>query len=200
MAPRVKSFLAAFVSLLTLVSCKQDTADLAGRLDNLEERVFRLETLCTEMNGNISSLKSLLTAMQSGDYITSVVPVTSEGKTVGYTISFGKGQPITIYHGKDGADGHTPVIGVKQDSDGLWYWTMDGGWLLDSNGMKIKAVGKDGKDGQNGLDGLTPQLKIEDGYWFVSTDGGQSWTRLGKATGEDGTEDCVKVGKTVTVE
>lgn len=188
MAPRVKSFLAAFVSLLTLVSCKQDTADLAGRLDNLEERVFRLETLCTEMNGNISSLKSLLTAMQSGDYITSVIPVTSEGKTVGYTISFGKGQPITIYHGKDGAEGHTPVIGVKQDSDGLWYWTMDGGWLLDSNGMKIKAVGTDGKEGQNGRDGLTPQLKIEDGYWFVSTDGGQSWTRLGKATGEDGTD------------
>ena len=138
------------------------------------------------MNSNISSLQGIVTAMQTGDYITSVTPVTVDGKTVGYTITFAKGDPITIYHGQDGADGkdgHTPTIGVKQDTDGIWYWTIDGEWLLDANGRKVKAVGL---DGQNGQDGITPQLKIEDGYWYVSTDNGATWTRLGKATGADG--------------
>ena len=73
--------------------------------------------------------------------------------------------------------------------------------MLDDNGNKIKAVGTDGKDGQdgangndgqngtngtNGTDGITPELKIENGYWYVSYDEGATWKQLGKATGEDG--------------
>ena len=33
---------------------------------------------------------------------------------------------------------------------------------------------------------MTPKLKIEEGYWFISYDNEESWTQLGKATGEDG--------------
>ncbi len=40
--------------------------------------------------------------------------------------------------------------------------------------------------GKDGVDGVTPQLKIEDNYWFVSYDNGATWTKLGKATGNDG--------------
>ena len=36
------------------------------------------------------------------------------------------------------------------------------------------------------MSGVTPQLKIDDDYWYVSYDNGASWTQLGKATGEDG--------------
>ena len=66
---------------------------------------------------------------------------------------------------------------------------------MDDSGNKIKAVGTDGKDGQdgangtngtNGTDGITPELKIENGYWYVSYDEGATWKQLGKATGEDG--------------
>ena len=87
------------------------------------------------------------------------------------------------------------MIGVRQDSDGIYYWTLDGDWLLDADGNKIKAQGidgkdgqdgQDGKDGQDGADGITPQLKIEGEYWYISYDNGASWTQLGKATGEDG--------------
>ena len=209
-------FTIAAAMLFAAVSCSQDLSDVNGRLEDLEGRVARLEKLCDEMNRNISSLQSIVTATETGDVITSVTPITEGGKTVGYTLTFAKGDPITIYHGqdgangkdgkdgtdgkdgKDGADGHTPVIGVKQDTDGIWYWTIDGEWLLDTNGQKVKAVGTDGKDGTNGTngkdgqngkdgkDGITPQLKIEDGYWYVSTDNGATWTQLGKATGEDG--------------
>lgn len=195
------------------------------KLNDHEERITELEELCKKMNTNISALQTLVTALQESDTITSITPITEEGAVVGYTITFTKSGPVTIYHGKDGAngadgkdgangadgkdgaDGYTPVIGVKQDADGIYYWTLDGEWLLDGNGNKIKAEGTDGKDGVNGEDGkdgingedgqdgengkdgengITPMLKIEEGYWYVSYDEGATWTQLGKATGENG--------------
>ena len=159
------------------------------------------------MNTNISSLQTIVTALQNNDYVTGVTPVMQSGKEVGYTITFSKSNPITIFHGKDGQngmdgtdgkDGTTPTIGVKQDVDGIYYWTLDGDWLTDERGDKIKAEGTDGKDGAdgengsdgtdgtNGKDGITPQFKIENDYWFISYDNGDTWTQVGKATGEDG--------------
>ena len=78
---------------------------------------------------------------------------------------------------------------IQSDVDGIYYWTLDGEWLLDNNGNKIKAEGRDGKDGadgKDGKDGITPQLKIENEYWYISYNNGATWTELGKATGEDG--------------
>jgi len=37
----------------------------------------------------------------------------------------------------------------------------------------------------DGVDGLTPQLKIIEDYWYLSTDEGETWTKLDKAKGED---------------
>lgn len=175
-------------ALLLMVGCSKEYDDsaLVGRVDDLESRVQRLEQLCQQMNTNISSLQTIVTALQNNDYVTGVTPITENGKIIGYTITFAKAESITIYHGKDGQDGtdgkdgYTPVIGVKQDTDGIYYWTLDGEWLLDDAGNKIKAQGVDGKDG------ITPQLKIENDYWYVSYDNGETWTLLGKATGEDG--------------
>ena len=48
------------------------------------------------------------------------------------------------------------------------------------DGKKVRASATDGKDA------VTPQFKIEDGFWHVSYDGGTSWSKLGKATGDDG--------------
>lgn len=230
-----------FSLLLTIVGCSREYDDsaLVGRVNNLESRVLKLEQLCQQMNTNISSLQTIVSALQNNDYVTGVVPVTEGGKTVGYTISFTKSQPVTIYHGKDGVDGkngtdgkdgqngadgkdgksYVPVIGVRQDTDGVYYWTLDGKWLVDGSGNKVKAEGRDGKNGADGKDGLngsdgrdgadgkngqdgadgkdgangadgrdgiTPVLKIEDNYWLISYDNGGSWTKLGKATGENG--------------
>ena len=133
------------VTMALAVACTTQELDSVNeRLSDLESRVSALETLTRQMNSNISSLQGIVTAIQTGDYITSINPIASDGKTIGYTITFAKGQPITLYHGKDGADGHTPAVGVKQDDDGVWYWTIDGQWLLDANGRKVKANGKDG--------------------------------------------------------
>lgn len=210
------------------------------KLEDLEERIAELEALCKEMNTNIVALQTIVAALQNNDYITGVAPITKDGKTIGYVISFAKNDPITIYNGedgkdgangtngqdgKDGVDGYTPILGVAKDTDGVYYWTLDGQWLLDADGNKLRVTGRDGKDGQDGQDGkdgvdgedgkdgvdgedgidgengqngtngtngvdgkdgVTPQLKIENNYWYVSYDKGVTWTELGKAVGEDG--------------
>lgn len=145
------------------------------------------------MNTNITSIQTIINAGKDGDYITSITPLTEGGKEIGYIITFSKRPSITIYHGKDGQngangsdgkDGITPNISVKMDTDGYYYWTLNGEWLLDDNGKKILAQGINGADGQSGGDGITPQLKIEDGGWYISYDNGQSWNFLGRATSE----------------
>ena len=170
------------------------------------------------MNTNITALQTIVEALEKRDYITNVSPVRKDGEVIGYTISFADSDTITIYHGEngqdgvDGKDGYTPQIGVMKDTDGIYYWTLDGEWLLDGKGNKIKAVGEDGRDGQDGtngsngsngqdgqdgedgtdgrdgVDGVTPRLKIENDYWYVSYDEGATWIELGKATGEDGAD------------
>ena len=243
---------------LALTSCQFDDSALWSKLDEYgqsikdhEQRISALEELCKQMNTNIEALQTLVNALEKRDYVTNVSEVRSNGEVIGYTISFAYSDTITIYNGKDGADGqdgadgkdgYTPQIGVMKDTDNIYYWTLDGEWLLDAKGNKIKAVGTDGadgkdgqdgangtdgKDGQNGTngsdgkdgqdgtngtdgkdgadgkDGITPQLKIENDYWYVSYDNGATWEKLGKATGNDGLngengEDGDSIFKSVT--
>lgn len=206
---------AALFAAATFASCSDDYDDsaLKGRVGDLENRVAKLEELCKQMNTNISSLQTIVTALQNNDYVTGVTPIMQNGKEVGYTINFSKSKPIVIYHGKDGEngkdgidgtdgkdgengkdgqDGTTPTIGVKKDIDGIYYWMLNGDWLTDAQGNKIKAEGTNGKDGADGADGndgqdgVTPEVKIENEYWYISYDNGSTWTQLGKATGENG--------------
>ena len=176
---------AALFAVVALTSCKYDDDDLWNSVHGLENRVAKLEELCKQMNTNISSLQTIVTALQNNVYVTGTTPLMKDSKEIGYTITFSKGNPITIYHGKDGQDGEdgiTPTISVKKDTDGVYYWTLNGEFIM-VDGGKIQA---EGKDGTNGTNGTTPQFKIENDYWFVSYDNGANWTQLGKATGEDG--------------
>ena len=173
---------AALFAVVALTSCKYDDDDLWNSVHGLENRVAKLEELCKQMNTNISSLQTIVTALQNNVYVTGTTPLMKDGKEIGYTITFSKGNPITIYHGKDGEDGTTPTISVKKDTDGVYYWTLNGEFIV-VDGGKIQA---EGKDGTNGTNGTTPQFKIENDYWFVSYNNGANWTQLGKATGEDG--------------
>lgn len=230
----MKRFLLSVVlaTSLAFTSCQFDDSDIWDTLNEYgesirdhEQRISALEELCKQMNTNIEALQTIVAALEKRDYVTNVSEVRSNGEVIGYTISFAYSDTITIYYGKDGKDGengadgkdgYTPQIGVMKDTDGIYYWTLDGEWLLDAKGNKIKAVGtdgadgkdgqdgadgKDGQDGANGTDGqdgqdgtngsdgkdgVTPQLKIENDYWYVSYDNGATWVQLGKATGEDG--------------
>lgn len=235
------------LGLLSLVSCTEyDEVAMWNKNEDMGSRLAALEELCSQLNTNIVSLQHIVEALQGNDYVTGVVPVVENGETVGYTISFSKSGPVTIYHGKKGENGQngtTPVIGVEQDTDGLYYWTLDGEWLTDDEGSKILAQGMAGKSayelavekgyrgtldewlaslngsngddgksayelavengyqgteeewlaslkgsaGDQGDDGVTPKLEVrDDGYWYISYDNGQTWNKLGPATGDPG--------------
>jgi hypothetical protein len=207
------------ITLLSVWSCARfDDSKIWEEFDNYYERLEKLEAACDVMNSNISALQAIVTALQGNDYVTGVAEIVEDGVVVGYSICFSKSGVVKIYHGEDGADGadgapgadgrpgadgadgsdgvdgddgHSPVVGVRKDTDGVYYWTIDGEWMLDDEGQKVPATGKDGADasaGSDGKDGMTPLLKIEDGYWFVSYNGGSNWTKLYKAVGENGAD------------
>ena len=200
----MKKLLSLLVCGLLLFGCgdKYDDSALRNDLNDLENRVTKLEELCKQMNTNISSLQKIVDALQDNLSISKVEQISD-----GYIIYFSDGSTATIKNGKDSGD--APVIGVKQDTDGCYYWTLDGEWLTDEKGNKVKAQGTDGKDGidgedgndgvdgedgvdgtngKDGKDGITPQLKIENGRWMLSMDNGKTWTDIGQATGADGTD------------
>ena len=164
------TFTVLFASALLLVSCgSYDDSELRDKVNNLENRVVKLESA---VNTNTQSIQALVEASKSNDAVTGFSELTDKS---GYVITFASGKSVTLYHGKDGQNGSTPVIGVKADSDGLYYWTVNGEWLL-SGGQKVKAEGEDA---------VTPKFKIENDNWFISQDGGKTWTNLGKAKEND---------------
>ncbi len=187
-----------------LSSCNDDYDDteLRNDLENLEERVASLEAWQKSVNTNIQSLQSLVAALENENAVTGVVPVIENNVEVGYKITFRTGDPIVIRHGKNGS---TPLIGVAKDTDGNYYWTLDGQFLTDSEtGNKIPVTGAKGDTGEKGDKGdpgekgdagetgaaaIAPQVRInsDSNEWEISTDGGTTWTPTGvKATGADG--------------
>ena len=160
--------------------------ELSQRVDGIDQRVTALEGL----NDDIEAIKEIVDAQKQAGYITAVTETAD-----GYQFTMSNGKVINVRNGRDGRDGtngtngqdgHTPVIGVTQDTDGNWYWTVDGEFLLDGSGNKVRTNGIDGK---NGLDGVTPQIRVNSttGLWEVSYDNGTTWTSLGvKAQGDKG--------------
>ena len=176
---KTKTSLFAIIAIALFGCTKYDDTALKSDISSLMSRVQALEKRCDDLNSNITSLKSILDAVQKQKTITNVSSTTS-----GYVITFSDNQSITI---KNGVDGSTPTISVRQDTDGMWYWTVDGNWLLDAKGNKIRANSTDGKDG------VIPLLKIENDYWYISYNNGQSWDKLQKASGQDGSTPIISV-------
>ena len=159
-----------------LSSCGDDYDDseLRGDIENLDSRITALEEWQKSVNTDIRSLQSLVEALEDKDYVTAVTPL-EDG--TGYVISFLKSGNVTIKHGEQGEKGEngtTPVISVKQDSDGKHYWTVNGEWLLD-NGNKMPVTGEKGDKGDKGVsgsDGLTPYIGDNGNWWIGTSDTG----------------------------
>ena len=179
----MKKYLFGMVALMALVftACSYDDSELWDKVNDLDNRVKTLEGLCREMNTNIESLETILESLNENEHVSNIAPITEDGEVVGYTITFTSGESVTIYNNEAG--GTTPSLGVAKDEDGLYYWTLDGEWLLDNAGNKVKA---------EGTDGLTPRLKVEDGYWYVSYDNGATWVEAGAATTEGSGDNLFK--------
>lgn len=128
------------IFLLSATSCQKDLRD---DVDDLLERVSKLEKICEQANADIVDLKQIVSLLEANDYITSVNELADKS---GYAINFLKGNTIVVKHG---TNGDYPVIGVDE-LDGIFYWTQKVGdnsasWVLDSNGNKVQATGGNGK-------------------------------------------------------
>ena len=93
----MQKLLPLLMCVLLLLGCsdKYDDSALRNDLNDLENRVAKLEDLCKQMNTNISSLQTIVTALQNNVYVTGTTPLMKDGKEIGYTITFSKGNPIT---------------------------------------------------------------------------------------------------------
>ena len=167
--------------IATMVSCaKFDYEAIFEQLRDHEERIQKLETMCNQLNTNITALQAILEAISGNDYVTNVVKIMENGKEIGYSISFAKSGTVTIYHGADGEDGAdgsngtAPKIGIQKASDGEYYWTVGDEWLTDESGAKIPAAVPNDPDGKY----ITPSFRVADGVWYISYDGGSTWKEL----------------------
>ena len=152
-------------------------------LITMQNEIDQLHKQVAEMNQTLQSLRTVVDQMAAGGYVVDVQQFLDEDGRGGSLLVFNDGSLLKLYSGVDGKDGEDavpPVIGLQQDEeDGLWYWTLDGEWILSPDGERFKAVG---------VDGITPQVKVEEGLWYVSMDEGETWTEFGKAKGEDAVE------------
>ena len=162
------------LALSCLACSKYDDSALYDRIAKLEQRVGAIEEKVKVANEDIKTLKDLVSASTQGKTITEVKK-TDEG----YDLIFSDKQVISIKMGRNGADGHSPKISVAQEN-GVYYWQLDGQWLLDAQNQKVRVsgetgpVGPQGSQGVAGQDGKTPKLRINAGKWEVSYDE-QKW-------------------------
>ena len=161
-----------FFSAACLSCSEYDDSALREEIEQLKQRVLALEQ--ANANANIASLWEIVNSLKDNNKSVSNVATFSDASGSGYQIFFSDNTSIKLYNGKDGAD--APVVGVRAIA-GVYYWTLtingSTSYILDDKGNRIPTTGQDA---------VSPQLKVENGYWMLSSDGGKTWTQLAAVT------------------
>ncbi|MGN1210619.1 MAG: PL29 family lyase N-terminal domain-containing protein [Candidatus Cryptobacteroides sp.] len=177
----MKKFIYIAISLLALTFTACNKYALQEDLESLKNEVNELKTLCQQLNNDVASLNKFMEAYEGCKMITNVVET-----SFGWTIYFNDGTDCDIRNGIDGDKGDTgdkgdkgdtgeaPVIGIKQDTDGIFYWTLNGEFIV-VDGKQIPTTGKDA---------VAPTFRVNgDNMLQASYDGGESWSDVGKIEG-----------------
>ena len=234
----------AAVALALAACDDYDDTALWNQVNDNTSRIEALEQWQDEVNNNIAALQQLLntndmitsvTPVTLGGEVTgyTIAFLHSDPITIYHGEKGDKGdkgdqgeqgeQGIQGEPGKDGADGadgsdgkdgYTPQIGLTQQTDGNWYWTLDDELMLDPNGDPIRANGDKGEQGDDGDKGETgatgqpgtpaptPQVKLgntitsgtietdngtkDPAAWYLSVDNGKTWYRISGDKGDTG--------------
>lgn len=152
----IKAVFASVLSVLLAVGCeKYDDSKLTGRLDDLEGRMKKVEQQLADLQTNVTSVTKLVKAFQDETRIEKLLPL-DDGS--GYKIIFADGKGEIIIK-----NGEKPAISITLGEDGIYYWTVDGEFMLD-NGNKIPAT-------------MAPEIKVENGCFWFRINGGE-WTKV----------------------
>lgn len=136
-----------------------DTTDLERDINSLKDRVEDYEAQVQKLNDDMNIIRVLLDGNKT------ITSYSFDGTN--YTLTLSNGETLTLTQGVVGANYPSITIGEN------------GNWIVAGKDSGVKAEAEDGKDAP-----YTPQFKIENENWWVSLDGGATWTDLGvKATG-----------------
>lgn len=165
---------ALLLASASFTGCKTDTDGLWEEIDDINDRLTKLEAKVNTANSDLAALQELVRKMQSQLTITSVDKTEN-----GYTIRFSDGSEAMISNGANGLN--APQIAVVKGEDGKYYWTLDGEKII-VDGKPLCATGNDA---------TAPKIRInpETKMWEVSTDGGTTWESTGvvaEGSGEGG--------------
>ena len=190
-----KAILACSVGLLLAGCAKEyDDSALKGEVSSLKTELENLRSSISSINSQIAGLTATIEEWKKGGYVQSIQELSDKS---GYTITFVGGKTVTLYHGQKGdpgdpgtpgtpgdpgspgtpgdpgtpgQDGKTPSL--KMDTDGIFYWTIDGEFIL-VDGQKVPA-------------NVVPIFSINDDGDLIMTIGDKT-TNLGHVKGTDGT-------------
>ena len=152
---KIRNILLA-VSILFTAACGEfDDSSLRNRIDNLKKRMEILDENLTTLNTQLAALSEIT----GGNVITSInrddngiyVLTYKDSKNITHTVELLLKSDLV----------NLPLIGVKQDTDGIYYWTttVDGvtSWLY-TPGSTDKIP----------VSGHTPTLSVDaEGYWTI---------------------------------
>lgn len=159
--------------LVALYSC-DERDDMRSDIDDLRERVAKLEAGIEQMNADISNYQQML----EGKIL---VMGYKKDEQDNYTIELSNGETVTVYSGRVDMD-DMPLFGVN--ASGHWTYTINSITTeLLVNGKPVNAIPEKGEEG------ATPKMKVDaQGFWLISMDGGNTWERLGNNQIADGTQ------------
>ncbi len=130
-----KTILACSVGLV-LAGCAKEYDDSALQNDvkNLKSQIEQIQNDIRSLNGQVTGLKETIEQWKKGGYVENIQELADK---TGYTITFVGGKTVTLYHGTKGENGQAPTL--KADTDGNFYWAMDGEFIL-VDGKKVPAA------------------------------------------------------------
>lgn len=133
--------------------CGFDEDPLQNRLNDIKNRIAALQSRIDEANKQVETL-GLLT---SGNVVTSI-DKNSDGSYV-LTYLDSKNEEKTVVVAAMDQLLNVPVVGVRKDENGLYYWTVTAGGEtkdITVDGQSVPAAGR------------TPVISTdEQGYWTV---------------------------------
>lgn len=192
-----KTIVACSVGLVLAGCAKEyDDSALKNDVNSLKSQIEQIQNSIRSLNGQVTGLTETIEQWKKGGYVESIQELADKS---GYTITFTGGKTVTLYHGskgdkgdpgtpgtpgdpgapgqngtnghdgQDGQDGKTPSL--KLDTDGIFYWAIDGEFIL-VDGQKVPAT-------------VAPVFSInQDGDLIMTI--GDKQTNLGHVQGDSG--------------